>query len=179
MQAQLLISALRRRTEFAVSACALDTASILQSVAAKVPPVALLSLNVATSAADTITALRHFHLSRPGIRKVLLVDAFDGELVVSAFRSGVRGIFCITDSSLRRLSKCLERVVAGQVCVNIQPLNHLLEIMSEVPFPHVLNSTGNNLLTPREEQVVALVAEGLCIFQNWASRPAWNSSTTP
>lgn len=64
MQAQMLIGALRRRREFAVSACALDTASIL---AAKVPQVALLSLIVATSADDTITitACRRFHLSPP------------------------------------------------------------------------------------------------------------------
>lgn len=33
--------------------------------------------------------------------------------------------------------------------------------MSEVPSLRVLNSRGDNLLTPREEQVVALVAEGL------------------
>ena len=30
-----------------------------------------------------------------------------------------------------------------------------------MPSLRVLNSSGNNLLTPREEQVVALVAEGL------------------
>lgn len=33
--------------------------------------------------------------------------------------------------------------------------------MSEVPSLRVLNSRGDNLLTPREEPVVALVAEGL------------------
>jgi DNA-binding NarL/FixJ family response regulator len=33
--------------------------------------------------------------------------------------------------------------------------------MSEVPSLRVLNSRGAPLLTPREEQVVALVAEGL------------------
>ena len=36
-----------------------------------------------------------------------------------------------------------------------------MELISEVPSLRVLNSNGANLLTPREEQVVALVAEGL------------------
>ena len=36
-----------------------------------------------------------------------------------------------------------------------------MELLSEVPSLRVLNSNADNLLTPREEQVVALVAEGL------------------
>jgi DNA-binding NarL/FixJ family response regulator len=40
-------------------------------------------------------------------------------------------------------------------------MNHLLDLISEVPSLRVLNSRGSTLLTPREEQVVALVAEGL------------------
>jgi DNA-binding NarL/FixJ family response regulator len=36
-----------------------------------------------------------------------------------------------------------------------------VELISEIPSLRVLNSKGNSLLTPREEQVVALVAEGL------------------
>ena len=40
-------------------------------------------------------------------------------------------------------------------------MNFLLDLVSEVPSLRVLNSTGHQLLTPREEQVVALVAEGL------------------
>ena len=34
-------------------------------------------------------------------------------------------------------------------------------LISEVPSLRVLNTSGDRLLTPREEQVVALVAEGL------------------
>jgi DNA-binding NarL/FixJ family response regulator len=34
-------------------------------------------------------------------------------------------------------------------------------LISEVPSLRVLNVSGDSLLTPREEQVVALVAEGL------------------
>src|SRR5947209_2604108 len=40
-------------------------------------------------------------------------------------------------------------------------MNYLLELISEVPSLRVFNTQGEQLLSPREEQVVALVAEGL------------------
>ena len=161
VQAQLLISALRRRPEFAIAGCEMDVASIFRAVATLTPQVVVLSLNAANGIADTVTTLRRFHLSHPEIPKVLLAESFDRDLVVSAFRSGARGLFCITDSNLRLLCRCLQRVAAGQIWANTEQLSYLLEMISEVPSLRVLNSNGNNLLTPREEQVVALVAEGL------------------
>ncbi len=161
MQAQLLIGALRRRPEFKIAACSLDIPAILREVEERVPHVAVLSANTAIHLSETVVTLRRFHLSHPAIPKVLLVDSFDRELVVSAFRSGARGIFCIADSDMRLLCKCLSRVSAGQIWANTEQLNYIFGMISEVPSLRVLNSSGINLLTPREEQVVALVAEGL------------------
>jgi len=161
MQAQLLTSALRRHVEFDIAACEMDTASIFDAVALKIPHVALLSMNASAGISETMMTLRHFHLSYPGIAKVLLVHACDRDLIVSAFRSGARGIFSITDANLRLLCKCLLRVAAGQIWANTEQLNYVMELVSEVPSLRVLNSSGTRLLTPRQEQVVALVAEGL------------------
>jgi len=161
MQSQLLIGALRRHPEFNVAACQMEIVSILRAVAQKVPRIVLLSMTASLRASETVMTLRRFHLSNPEIPKVLLVESVDRELVVSAFRSGVRGIFCIADSNLRLLCKCLLRVADGQIWANTEQLNYLVELLSEVPSLRVLNSNGENLLTPREEQVVALVAEGL------------------
>ena len=105
--------------------------------------------------------LRGFHLSHPEIPKILLADSCDRGLVISAFRSGARGIFAINDANLRLLCKCIVRVAAGQVWANAEELGYILDLISEVPSLRVLNSRGAPLLTPREEQVVALVAEGL------------------
>ena len=120
-----------------------------------------MSLNQPANVGETIVTLRRFHLAHPEIPKVLLVDSCDRELVVSAFRSGARGIFSVTDANLRLLCKCLLRVVAGEIWANTEQLNYLMDFISEVPSLRVLNSRGRRLLTPREEQVVALVAEGL------------------
>jgi DNA-binding NarL/FixJ family response regulator len=71
------------------------------------------------------------------------------------------GIFTFIDSNLRLLTKCLLCVAAGQIWASTEQLNYLIDMVSEVPSLRVLNATGIPLLTPREEQVVALVAEGL------------------
>ncbi len=102
--------------------------------------------------------LRGFHLSPPAIPKVLLTDSVSRDLVISSFRSGARGIFSITNSNLRLLCKCLLRVAHEQIGANTEELNYLLDLVSEVPSLRVLNSAGESILTPREEQVVALVA---------------------
>jgi DNA-binding NarL/FixJ family response regulator len=159
MQVQLLSSALRRHPEFHIATCQLDAESILQSVAGNPPQVAILSSSPA-NVAETVSTLRGFHLSHPDIPKVLLLDNWDRELVVSAFRCGARGIFNITESNLHLLCKCLVRVAAGQVWINTEQLNCLLDLISEVPSLRVVNTGGRPILTPREEQVVALVAEG-------------------
>lgn len=161
MQAQLLISAMRRHAEFQITACAMEIGSILRATAEQPSQIALLAVSSHGSISETIMTLRRFHLSHPTIPKVLLADNFDRDLVVSAFRSGARGIFSITEASLRLLCKCLIQVAAGQVWASTEQLNWIIDLISEVPSLRILNSAGNTLLTPREEQVVALVAEGL------------------
>jgi DNA-binding NarL/FixJ family response regulator len=161
MQAQLLISALRRRSEFRISTCQVDIVSILDAVAVTPAKVVVLSLNHSINIADQMAAMRRLHLSNPEVAKVLLVESYDRELVASAFRSGIRGIFCISDTHFRLLCRCIQRVADGQVWANTEQMTFLLDLVSEVPSLRVLNSTGRQLLTPREEQVVALVAEGL------------------
>jgi len=154
MQAQLLISALRRRSEFRISTCPVDIASILESVGATPTKVVILSLNHSVDIANQMAALRRVHLSHPCIAKVLLVESYDRELVVSAFRSGARGIFCISNTYFRLLCRCILRVADGQVWANTEQMQFLLDLISEVPSLRVLNSNGRQILTPREEQVV-------------------------
>lgn len=161
MQAQLLISALRRRPEFRTFTARMETSALLHAATTKLPAVALVSPNSLVTFPENMAMLRQFHVAHPGIAKILLVESYDRELTITAFRSGVRGIFCLTDANLRLLCKCIQRVARGQVWANTEQLNYLLDLIADVPSLRVLNSKGNQLLTPREEQVVALVAEGL------------------
>jgi len=161
MQSHLLTSALRRRSEFHISTCSDDEASILKAVALSPAKVVIFSLNHAANVAHQMTAIRRIHLSHPAVAKVLLSESYDRELVVSAFRSGARGIFCLTDTHFRLLCRCIQRVAEGQIWANTEQINFLLDSVSEAPSLRVVNSKGGLLLTPREAQVVALIAEGL------------------
>jgi DNA-binding NarL/FixJ family response regulator len=59
------------------------------------------------------------------------------------------------------LCKCINSVFGGQIWINSQQMHYVLEALSDVNTLRVVNSSGKSLLTPREEQVVALVADGL------------------
>lgn len=161
MQSQLLISALRRRSEFRISTSPIDIDSLLQAVARVPFRVILLALNHSVEIASQLAAMRRVHIAYPAVANVVLVESYDRGLVTSAFRSGARGIFCLTDTHFGLLCRCIHRVAAGQVWANTEQMNFLLGLISEVPSLRVINSRGRPLLTPREEQVVALVAEGL------------------
>lgn len=161
MQAQLLTSALRRRSEFHISVCPADVDSILQTIMSTPAKVVILSLNHSVDIASQMAALRGVHLSQPAVAKVLLVESYDRELIVNAFRSGARGIFCVSNTHFRLLCRCIQRVANGQIWANTEQMTFLLDLISEVPSLRVVNAGGHHILTPREEQVVALVAEGL------------------
>src|SRR5262249_17490765 len=61
----------------------------------------------------------------------------------------------------RLLCKCIHRVRRGEVWLNNQQMQYLIDAVAQVPSLRVINASGLKLLTPREEQVVALVADGL------------------
>jgi DNA-binding NarL/FixJ family response regulator len=161
MQSRLLANALQRRPEFRVSICAVDPESIMKAIPLTRARVVLLSAVSTLAVEAQMAAMRQVHLSYPEAGKVLLAESYDRELVISAFRSGARGIFCLANSHFRLLCRCILRVAEGQVWANSEQLHFLLELVSEVPSLRVTDSKGWQLLTPREEQVVALVAEGL------------------
>lgn len=57
--------------------------------------------------------------------------------------------------------ECIERVHRGEIFATTEQLNYLLESVCQVPSLRVVGASGEKLLTSREEQVVALVTDGL------------------
>jgi len=157
LQSQLLTRALRSRRDFQVSAVALDRTALdnfLQSDAADV-------VLITGSHLPDLGLLRWLHISYPQVAPVFLASNDDRELVVNALRAGARGIFLFTRAPFRMLCKCINCVSRGEIWINNQQMHYVLDALSEVSTLRVVNANGNSLLTPREEQVVALVADGL------------------
>jgi len=158
MQSQLLTGALRRRPEFAVYSCDLNVDIILEAL--DVGEIHVLVFKADHNGRTEFSLLRRLHNSHPRIDKIVLVDTYDRELVVNAFRAGARGIFCFADHPFRLLCKCIQCVYDGQVWANSEQLQFLLDALSQTSLPRIVNARGEKLLTEREEQVVALVADG-------------------
>jgi two-component system, NarL family, nitrate/nitrite response regulator NarL len=161
MQCQLLVGALRRRPEFHVTSCALDPDVILHATSSLPVQVAILNADSPRDDWPDMTVVRRLHLAHPEVAKIILLDTYDRDIVVNAFRSGARGLFCFSQYPFRLLCKCIQSVHQGQVWANSEQMQYLVESLSQVPSLHMVNSRGMRLLTPREEQVVALVADGL------------------
>jgi DNA-binding NarL/FixJ family response regulator len=161
MQRQLLVSALRRRPEFRVSSCDVNTDTILAALASSSAQVAVINADHSSHEWQGMSVMRHLHLAHPEVAKILLLSVYDRDLVVNAFRSGVKGLFCFHAQPFRLLCKCIHSVHRGQVWANSEQLQYLIEVVTQVPSLRMVNARGLKLLTPREEQVVALVADGL------------------
>jgi DNA-binding NarL/FixJ family response regulator len=159
-QLQLLTAALRRRPEFRLRSCPLDADLMLETLNQAPADVAVLALNHQTAERPDLASLRRLHFAHPDTVKILLLESCDRDLVVSAFRSGVRGLFCLTDSPFRALCKCIQVVHQGQIWATAKQVDYLINMVTQVPSLRIVSALGNDLLTPREEQVVALVAEG-------------------
>jgi two-component system nitrate/nitrite response regulator NarL len=160
MESQLLTGSLQHRG-FNVLPCASEISSILEFVESGAVDVAVISCAVPHSATPDLTPLRTLHLTHPQIPKICLMETGRPELAVQAFRSGARGLFCLADSSFQVFCDCIETVHRGEIFATIDQLNCLLDSVCQVPALRVLSANGENLLTSREEQVVALVADGL------------------
>lgn len=157
IQSQLLTRALKSRREFRVSAVPLQTSALHNFMQSNPADVVL----VAGNHLPDLGLLRWLRVSYPRIAPVLLAESDDRELVVNALRAGAKGIFLFTHTPFPMLCKCIHCVFQGEVWINSQQMNYVLDALSEVPALRVVNSNGRSLLTPREEQVVALVADGL------------------
>jgi two-component system, NarL family, response regulator DegU len=157
IQSQLLARALKGRRDFNVSVVALEMTALDNFIQTNPVDVVLLAGNHLPD----FSLLRWLRISYPNISPVLLAEEGDRELVVNALRAGAKGIFLFSQTPFPMLCKCIHCVFEGQIWLNTQQMNYALAALSDVPTLRVVNSNGKLLLTAREEQVVALVADGL------------------
>jgi two-component system, NarL family, nitrate/nitrite response regulator NarL len=157
MNTQLLVEALARDLALQVTEAEPAEAAIL--TAGEQADVLLLSSTLGESPKLGFQIAKRLTDEQSKTRVVMLLDTSDRLSVLEAFRAGVRGVFCRTES-LELLGKCIHAAHAGQVWANSRELGYLLEAVSQA-MPRMVDAKGLTLLSKREQEVVHCVAEGL------------------
>jgi two-component system, NarL family, response regulator DegU len=158
-QSQLLGSALRRQPGLRVTYCRGELSETLRALR-EVPVNIVLLGDWPTDHEALIQSLRTLRANHSNVGVVLLLDNYDRNLVVNALRAGARGLFCRAHQPFRALCRCISVVHQGQYWANTEQMGYVIDALSSPSSVRVLNAKGEGLLTPREEQVVNLVAEG-------------------
>ena len=125
------------------------------------PDIALINCHLGDGLLSGYNVLQNITLACPNTAAIMMIPTCDRDLIVDAFRGGARGIFCRTDK-LSLLGKCIRTVHGGQIWANNQDLGFLLEYLTQFkPLRTVKSGGGMHLLTPREAEVLHLLAEGM------------------
>jgi DNA-binding NarL/FixJ family response regulator len=161
MAGQLLCRALKeQRKHLVVVGCTETPNEFLKQVAEHEPDVAVVSSSLDNDPQGGIKILRELRVCSPTTRPILLLDSSDAEHVIDAFSAGAKGVACQTDP-FELLCKCIRCVYAGQIWANSRQLQWIVKALGDREPVRVVSAKGVALLTPREEQVVGMVVEGL------------------
>ena len=161
LDCQLLFCAINRYgRHITVPGFAHPLKEFAKNVAEHQPDVAVISAGLEGDSKGGFRVLRELRAAGSTTRPILLLDSHEPEQVIEAFSAGAKGVVCKTDP-LEVLCKCIQCVYAGQVWANSQELEWILEALTQREPVHVVNAIGALLLTPRQEQIVRMVAEGL------------------
>jgi two-component system nitrate/nitrite response regulator NarL len=158
---QLLARELQRSAILKVRSCNNDVVSCQDILKEFSAGVLLWTENSKSVGKQVFSGLREVLAFRPSLRVVVLLELWNRDLVVNAFRAGVRGIFSLEQGSVDALRKCILSVHRDQVWANHEQVLMLIEAFKCSPVVRVANVEGRNLLTPRQQQLVELVAEGM------------------
>ena len=158
MGSQLIAEALKhRRNNFDVLACAEDSSRAFRELQNFEPHVAVISAELQDGPFKGFNVLARLHASKTNAAAVMLLNSDPRDLVIDAFRGGARGIFC-RGQSLEALPKCIRVVHQGQIWANNSQLEFLLQLITNLRPIHPGRRALNTLLTPRQREVLKLVA---------------------
>jgi DNA-binding NarL/FixJ family response regulator len=162
MSAHLLAGELvRGRQEISVVGVSIDSTEVIRQLERHQPDIALVNTHLQDGQMTGYRVLQSLPMSCPKTAAIMMIPVCDRELVVDAFRGGAKGVFCRVNS-LKLLSKCIRMVHGGQIWANNQDLIFLLDFLTQLkPLRVVKSGGGMRLLTPREAEVVHLLAEGM------------------
>jgi DNA-binding NarL/FixJ family response regulator len=137
--------------------CASDLESLITLLTEDANCVVIIS--DASMNGSAISIAKHLRARFAALLLIFLLQDGRRDRVIEAFRMGARGIV-YSNENLSLLAKCIECVSLGEVWVRRADLAMIFEGLLR-PNVRITDVTGRALLSPREDEISRLVAEGM------------------
>jgi DNA-binding NarL/FixJ family response regulator len=110
---------------------------------------------------DGLAATRLLRERQPGTKVIVLTTYADDRSVIDALRAGARG-FLTKDAGGQEIHEALRRVLNDDAVIDPAVQRHLVDAIAMAPSqqPRQLPARLPNGLTPREAEVLGLIAAG-------------------
>jgi DNA-binding NarL/FixJ family response regulator len=145
-----------------VTGIAADGEEALTLAARLRPDVVLMDLRMPRC--DGVDATRRLRERAPGIKVIVLTTYADDRSVIDALRAGARG-YLTKDASAAEIQQALQQVIGGQAVIDPAVQHHLVDAIAAdrhgPPGHHAPAPRPPGGLTPREAEVLSLIADGL------------------
>jgi len=109
---------------------------------------------------DGVEATRRLRERDPGVKVVVLTTYADDRSVLDALRAGALG-YLTKDAGAAEIQQALHRVAGGQAALDPAVQLHLVEAIADGPPSGSAPASLPDGLTPREAEVLTLIAAGL------------------
>jgi DNA-binding NarL/FixJ family response regulator len=140
-----------------VVGAASDGEAVLALAAELEPDLVLMDLRMPRC--DGVEATRRLRETQPEIKVIVLTTYADDRSVVEALRAGARG-FLTKDAGAEEIQQALAAVQRGEAAIDPAVQHHLVAAVAGGTEPP-LEPALPDCLTPREAEVLSLIAEGL------------------
>jgi DNA-binding NarL/FixJ family response regulator len=144
-----------------VVATASDGDEVLDLAASLRPDVVLMDLRMPRC--DGVEATRRLRELDPNIKVLMLTTYADDRSVIDALHAGARG-YLTKDAGAEEIHRALDQVMRGQAAIDPAVQHHLLDAIAAGSPSGPERKHESELpdgLTPREAEVLSLIAEGL------------------
>lgn len=150
-----LVQLFERTDDINVIGSATDGSEALNLVRVRKPDVLVMDLNM--PGMDGVEALEVIHEEKLPVRVILLTAAIDDKTVVKAMKLGVWGLV-LKEAASVQLVRAVRRVALGKRALEESLIGKAVERMSRATEAE---REISGLLSPRETEVVKMVAQGL------------------
>jgi len=137
---------------------AADGEEVLALAAELRPDVILMDLRMPRM--DGVEATRRLRELDPAVKVVVLTTYADDRSVLDALRAGALG-YLTKDAGAAEIQQALHRVAGGQAALDPAVQRHLVKAIADGPRSEPAPAQLPDGLTPREAEVLTLIAAGL------------------